>query len=149
MMLGGRLAGVLVVVAVLAGSACTDSTLKNVIVELHFADSAYSPTDTLYGTFKFINIGPDPVRHEFSSGYQYGIRLCDKHGDWRLVATNDGATRCAVTYLELEPYGIRTDHIEVHLWDPDEPPFDTGRYRVRGSVAGREDVHDETTITLR
>jgi len=145
-----RLSVSFVVAAVIGGAACTDRTLSNVRVEAWFRDSVHAPTDTLYGTFKFINTGPSSVRHSFASGYQYGIWLYEQNGERRLIGTNEGAMFLSVTYLELEPHATRTDTITAYLWDPERPLLAAGRYRIRAALADHDEyVYDETEIVIK
>ena len=138
--------GYLAVLALLAMLLVGCDPLSGVYVSLRVNGSDYAPTDTLVGTFAFVNYGPKRIHHEFSSGHQVDLRLYD----WRHIQRLSSGywSSLAVTYLELEPHSSRVDTFTFELSTP-ECQLEPGRYRLVGSMASHEGIHDGRWIEVR
>ena len=145
----GRLLQTTFTVAVLA-VACesTIDTLSpdNLGVEIRSDQPVYAPRDDFSGTFTFVNKSGQRMKAEFPTTGLYHVELYDVDGNLR--RSHFPGQDSAVTYLELEPFGTRTDTLKFPLYSPPESLL-AGPFRVRAWVDGHEDIYSETAIEIR
>ncbi len=140
----------LTAVLVVTGCGTIDSQAlspSNLKIEIRSDNSVYAPEDTFSGTFTFINRSRRRIRASFPSWGQYWVDFYDDEGILRL-GWSDNVGPPAVSYLELEPLGTRTDTLRIPLAGPPDSLHE-GTYRVHAWVDRHEDIYSETTIEVR
>jgi hypothetical protein len=136
--------------AALLAAACnsTIATLSpdNLGVEITSDLPVYAPRGNFAGTFTFVSKSGQRMKVRFPTTGLYHVDFYDVDGNLRRSYFTGQDS--VVTYLELAPFGTRTDSLKFPLYSPSESLL-AGPVRVRAWVDGYEGIYSETAIEVR
>jgi hypothetical protein len=135
----------LLALGAMLSAGCDRGLSSDLRIDIRSGKSVYAPDDDFSGTLTFTNKSLQRIRETFPTSCQYHIAFYDWLGIVRSYYP-DVAFQ-AVTYLVLEPLGMRVDTLSfpISIY-PDKIP--AGIYRVRAWVEGHEEIYSEATICV-
>jgi hypothetical protein len=111
---------------------------------------SYKSGESFTGTLTFANKTRRPIDVQFATLGQYHIVVYDSEEVAR-IEMFPGAAAPAVSYLTLDPLGMRIDTLEfllVYYVDTIPHALPPGAYRLRAWIDRFEDIYSEESITI-